>query len=590
MGQKLESLQAEYFKLAAFASWLEKEQVELRSYIFQPHEEDAESSRNKEKSEDENQMLVQLNNSNGVSVLDWAMSTGCSVIEKDGIRSIFTNIRTVDALREALRRAIRLTHPLRLNPTIKAVAPRVTNHLSFSVFERLGRLESPKGVPEHDYFSANPDRLLETDVKTRLIRQHHQCAFPILIRPSRLERSYSQDQLQPLVLSSIFSHAVPHACIYHMNLAKIRNFRKVGEKFYNHSRMELGVDEEPSLSNIHQRTILIAYDLDIGRVQRAFLQLGLAIRMCFAMNLHRPEGYTNCKSAADREQAKRVFWAVWFFDTMVPHFFAQPPSIGLDVVKIDVPQVLSDFDQVEADQARFSIGLICIRRLAAEIGEAQRKGDESDILEIFEDHLFEFYGNLPPYNRYSHADRVSSSSTIWARRSFFCVLLDYCQCWITLYRPFLPSPTAITRTSQAAVAMVRIFEAWFRVSAQSGDGFDCFFRPYLYHFMSAIQIFKINATQSDRAPPLVLQSRSYLAKMLHMYRKTPTYYSFDRSQLEQDLLAFMDTHNISLDETYPENVNTLEDDPSADGGWGIFSLPEDQREDEEAPDQNLEYI
>ncbi|KAG0164568.1 hypothetical protein DFQ28_010152 [Apophysomyces sp. BC1034] len=589
----MDDMQANVAQLVAAFGQLQREHYEIARLVRKNNAEDTTITKQKEREREgeEEQLLASLGDSSRVSLLEWAMNTGWPVLEKDGIQSIYTNIRTLDALSEALRRAIQFTHPLRLNPTIKTVAPRVTNNLSFSVFECLGRLQSAIRVPEHDHYSANPDRLLETNVMTRLVRQHHQCSFPILVSPSRFERHYSQDQLKSLVLSSIFSHSVPHACIYHLNLVKIRDFRKLGEKFYNYSRNGLGVDEEPTLSNIHQRTILIAYDLDIGRVQTAFLHLGIAIRNCLTLNLHRPEGYMHCKTAFEREQAKRVFWAVWFFDSMVPHFFAQPPSIGLDVVKIDVPHILSDFDQVEADQTRFSIGLICIRRLAAEIGEAEnRGGGTGSLLGTFEEHLLDFYHNLAPYNRYPYADRVSSSSTIWARRSFFCILLDYCQCWITLYQPLLPSPTAILRTSQAAVAMTKLFDAWFRISAQSADGFDCFFRPYLYHFMSIIQIFKVNATEPGRAPPLVQQSRCYLSKLLRMYRKTPTYYSFEKSQLEQSLLMFMDTHHIPLTDVCPEDIDILEDNPAADGGWNIFSLPEEEQGDEEPPDQDMEYF
>jgi hypothetical protein len=81
-------------------------------------------------------------------------------------------------------------------------------------------------------------------------------------------------------------------------------------------------------------------------------------------------------------------------------------------------------------------------------------------------------------------------------------LLDYCQCWIDLYRAFLPvgkrdgfsqiELEAMQHTSQAAVASVQLFQAWFQSSVQSEDGFDCFFRPYLYHFMSTKGVFSVS--------------------------------------------------------------------------------------------------
>jgi hypothetical protein len=306
---------------------------------------------------------------------------------------------------------------------------------------------------------------------TRLIKQHHQCGFPILVSPSRFERHYQQGALQSVVLSSIFCHIAPHACIYHPELVHLQDFRTLGERFYDHSRTELGLDDHaPTLSNIHQRTLLITYDLDLGRVRRAFLHLGVAIRMCFALDLHRPEGYQHFTNAFDREQAKRVFWTVWFYDSMVPHFFAQTSTIRNDDIKIQVPCVLSDFDPIETDQTRFAISVIQIRRTHSEKS------------------LRAFYKSLPETGRCHRMQSMASATSIWTRRTYFCVLLDYCLGWITLYRPKLPHKLAICRTSQAAFAMLHLFSCWFGI----GKHFDCFFRPYLFHYMSIIQVFKVN--------------------------------------------------------------------------------------------------
>ncbi|RCH98791.1 hypothetical protein CU098_008420, partial [Rhizopus stolonifer] len=199
----------------------------------------------------------------GPSVYDWAIETGWPVIENaDGMKSIFT---------------------------------KITKH-TFTLFESLNRYTTAASGTKNsvDGMGNNfDDHYLETDVMARLIYQHHQCGFPILVSPSRFENHYRQGQLKPLVLSSVFSHAVPHACIYHPHLAQIQQFRELGNRFYNHSHDLLGIDEPANLSNIHQRTLLITYDLDLGRVRRAFLHIGIAIRMCFMLNLHRPEGYVS---------------------------------------------------------------------------------------------------------------------------------------------------------------------------------------------------------------------------------------------------------------------------------------------------------
>ncbi|ORY96023.1 hypothetical protein BCR42DRAFT_430599 [Absidia repens] len=538
------------------------------------------------------------------TVIDWAARTGWQVSSDNGLTSIHTNITSYEDLREAVRRALQMSYrfqgpPLYSSPTCPQNPIFVDELPSFGAFEKLGRISSNRPQlksnssassspaspsssssstsphsssasstsSSHSHDSTHTDHLLETDVMTRLIKQHHQCGFPILVSPARFERHYQQGELKSVVLSSIFCHIAPHACIYHPQLVHLQDFRTLGERFYDHSRMELGLDEQLNLSNIHQRTLLITYDLDLGRVKRAFMHLGLAIRMCFALDLHRPAGYVHCTTAFEREQAKRVFWTVWFFDSMVPHFFAQPSTIRNEDIQIEVPCVLVDFDPTETDQTRFAISLIHVRRLHSEKS------------------LRSFYKRLPESSRCAHHQPpVITTSSLWTRRTYFCILLDYCLLWITLYRPRLPRKVAIRRTSQAAFAMLHLFTQWFH----SSPDFDCFFRPYLFHYMSIIQVFKNNITQQDgpRSPALIAQSQAALVQLFHMYRTTPTHRSFAESQLEKDLLMFIQQHGIlTLSQLQygqhqapdPGILGELMDDPenSEYYGWGIFSVVKD---------------
>lgn len=274
------------------------------------------------------------------SIVDWAISKGWPIIENnDGWKSILTTIKSFEGLsdlKDTLQHTLseiykekgmplykQPTHVLNPNvitvikPTVPNIPFAITDNKkehTFTLFESLNRYSSNKN---NSYDTSIDDRYLETDVMTRLIHQHHKCGFPILVIPSRFENHYKQGQLKSLVLSSIFSHSVPHCCIYHPHLAQIQDFRELGSKFYDHSHDLLGIDEPANLSNIHQRTLLITYDLDLGRVRRAFLHIGIAIRMCFMLNLHRPEGYISCKTPYEREQSKRIFWTVWFYDNMV---------------------------------------------------------------------------------------------------------------------------------------------------------------------------------------------------------------------------------------------------------------------------------
>jgi hypothetical protein len=288
----------------------------------------------------------------GPSVHDWAISNGWPVLESaDGMKTIFTAIKNCEGLSEALRNTIETIYNTKGNPiyrqpndaqlfnhisrvdlsfneigqrklqqrqhSITSLEDRGKKEHSFTLFDSLNRYTKSVGGKTNISLANGADRYLENDVMSRLIHQHHQCGFPTLVSPSRFENHFRQGQLKPLVLSSVFSHSVPHCCVYHPHLAQIQDFRELGNKFYNHSHDLLGIDEPANLSNIHQRALLITYDLDLGRVRRAFLHIGIAIRMCFMLNLHRPEGYLSCKSAFEREQSKRIFWTIWFYDNMV---------------------------------------------------------------------------------------------------------------------------------------------------------------------------------------------------------------------------------------------------------------------------------
>ncbi|CAO3701836.1 unnamed protein product [Rhizopus stolonifer] len=534
------------------------------------------------------------------SIQDWAQQKGWSVDEKaNGQRSIHTNINSFEDLSKTIRNTMYLIHnlkgdPLYRQPSLDFSVPIYEEH-SFGFFESLGRLPTCGGkmtlrnddgriTNQMMAQSSVDEKYLEVDVMTRLIHQHHQCSFPTLVSPARFENHYRQGSLKPLVLSSIFSHSVPHISIYHPHLAQIQDFRELGVKFYDHSHDLLGVDDEPaSISNIHQRTFLITYDLDHGRVRRAYLHLGIAIRMCFMLNLHRPEGYTSCRTPFEVEQSKRIFWTVWFYDNMVPQLFLDESStMKLSQISVDLPALLLEFNQLESEQTLFAIGLIQIRRLAGEIAEDLRKLAPSQLVERYKPRLHRFYSQLGVNQRFgTHRE----FETIWQRRQYYCVLLDYCQAWITLYRALLPSSSATTLgpqeqeailyTSQAAVAMIQLFESWFQSSPMLG--FDCFFRPYLYHFMSAKHIFSVNATQIGRSSVLVSISRAYLALLLRLYQITPTKRSFDESHVENGLLELLRTHRIGMNErVYPNMIHeALLDDPSADGGWSIFSIQQD---------------
>lgn len=61
--------------------------------------------------------------------------------------------------------------------------------------------------------------------------------------------------------------------------------------------------------------------------------------------------------------------------------------------------------------------------------------------------------------------------------------------------------------------------------------------------------------------------------LIQLYQTTPTKRSFDESQLEKDMMQFLNTYQIGVNEIayQPMIDEALMDDPKADGGWSIFS-------------------
>lgn len=187
-------------------------------------------------------------------------------------------------------------------------------------------------------------------------------------------------------------------------------------------------------------------------------------------------------------------------------FHDQLSTIKLNQISIDLPTPLPDFTRIELDQTTFAVSLIQIRKIAASISEESRTMKPRALVDRFREKLIRYYRSLLTHLQFSRLNLIEfpPDTSIWGRRTYFCILLDYCQCWISLYRALLPSANhqgenpltkneneAILHTSQAALAILQLFQNWFRCSVQSEDGFDCFFRPYLYHFMSAKNIFSV---------------------------------------------------------------------------------------------------
>ncbi|ORY99957.1 hypothetical protein BCR43DRAFT_128209 [Syncephalastrum racemosum] len=497
---------------------------------------------------EKNQLLVTRKNKSPslpppatACLVSWAAKHGWPTHVVDGLYSIHTNITTLHDLRVFLVRALCHLHTTHMpfspfdQPHLR---PDPTDAGALCAFKCLGRFESPtKSSSQHGPCGTTQqtprlDELMSMDI-VRLLAGYEECFLPLSDHPSLLVQRYCANTLPQALLFAILAHALPHAAVYHPHLLpphwSITKAKAAAQVLCERADLD---DFEPTLIGIHHRLYLTLYHLDVGRVQRAFIQLGLLIRHCFALNLHLPNTLRTWP-VEERKLAIHLFWNVWYIDSLVPLFYGQP-SVMREHEIASCP--------LERDDPLAQ--MIVARQLL--------------LAHPIADDLHAFYRLLPRKAKFETVVcHPSSPSSIWASRALHGVLLDYCQAWITFFKTEDNTPPP--HVTQAAVAIMYICETW---CTQPRYGFDCFFRSFLFHFISAVHVFKDNS--------LATASKTALVRMLTFYKTTPTFNSFGESALAKQIESTMTEYNIQADACDPQHLIQAGLGPEESPRWLLF--------------------
>lgn len=517
---------------------------------------------------------------------------------EDGLITLETNIKLLDDLRSTLVKLLEAMYgraglPLRpglgpgpgrsdAGPFYNEFQHRASTHFDLCVqnlvvFDKLNRYRDGGSTSEVANYSSTS--MLSASMVQETMVKYADCGFPVLVAPNRWLNRYPTciSHFGESLKASIYCSSMTHGVRFHGHRDDDAE-RLVDHAFPIAHDSDLG---DLNIELLWKLLHLISYDLDYGRVERAYLNIGLMVRTCFALDLHIPAGYIECADDLAREQTKRLFWAAWLFDSLVPQFFGLPAIMNSEEIKIEPPMVIDGMDNDEIERTEFIRHIIQSRMAARQICQAKSiltSSDESYLMpkiSSLEHILLGYHESLPAWIRDERNDSPIPE-TIWRRRTRFCTLIENFTNWIVLYQQYLPASgtlrninsferLAISRCADSANIIQRLFISWLSSTNQTTD---CMFRPYLYHYMVTIDIYKVSKSIEvvvvlpctlliavrfsiqylAVSPYIDGQRRDFarqsLVRLLQLYRQTPLYLARERSRLEQDVLKFL--HSISV--------------------------------------------
>jgi hypothetical protein len=431
--------------------------------------------------------------------------------------TIETNIRLLDDLRSTLLKLLKTMYsraglPLRSYPS-KPLIPRAfpvvadnleqkkraSQHRSMVVFDQLSRYTDI--ISLEDAVNNGMD-VLDSTTMQGILMTYADCGFPLLVSSSLAAETCNMfmSSENRALKASVYCTSIFHGTKFH-NHGHVDADQIAKVLFPTAYEFDLG---DPNIGMIWQLLHLVSHDLDYGNIQKAYLNIGTLARICFALDLHRPCGYLKYYDILSKEQVKRAFWCVWLFDSLVPQFFGLPDVINPEEIKIDVPLIVDGMDTHDAERTVFIQQIISSRMVSRKITQAitgMVSNDEAYILSVVTnmEHIIRgHYNSLPTWIPQEIGSK-NNSDTMWRRRTKFCTLIEACTNWICLYQSYLPNGSssdrlsnleklALNRCIESAKTLQDLFINWLSLMPKETD---CMFRPYLYHYMTTIDIYKV---------------------------------------------------------------------------------------------------
>lgn len=101
-----------------------------------------------------------------------------------------------------------------------------------------------------------------------------------------------------------------------------------------------------SLSGIEARMLSVLYNLRFSSNSSVWIEVGIAMRICTDLGLHRELHYSRL-DPSDAQRQRRLFWSVYVIERYVSWSLGRPFSIAEEEIDADIP---ADVDPVKRDQ------------------------------------------------------------------------------------------------------------------------------------------------------------------------------------------------------------------------------------------------
>ncbi|KAK1846348.1 hypothetical protein CCHR01_11014 [Colletotrichum chrysophilum] len=159
---------------------------------------------------------------------------------------------------------------------------------------------------------------------------------------------------------------------------------------------------EMALEHIHCMIMLLIYSLFNSSGGSAWHLLGLAVKTCISLGLHRePDAHSNL-TISEATRRRWLFWTVYYFDRMISLVMDRPVSIQDDDISVRLP-IEDGHVPVSADISSKRLPISRYLILYSQLISSIRAGRKDDVLLTYSNIIH--WRDLPP-----NGDRHSSSN------------------------------------------------------------------------------------------------------------------------------------------------------------------------------------
>ncbi|KAF2276045.1 fungal-specific transcription factor-like protein [Westerdykella ornata] len=268
----------------------------------------------------------------------------------------------------------------------------------------------------------------------------------------------------------------------------------LGERLFDnvHKRVEKTLSAPVDIQGINMLILTGMYHFHQDNEPLAWRLIGLAVRQCFELGLHRRETYDIIfTNAAERAAAVRTFWSVyvldrrWSFGTGMP-FAMQEADIDPNLPKPD-----EDNPYLSAMIAYSGIASKVWRSVANP--DASQNHIRKEDVGFLDFQVLNWHRNIPESLRFVHPEsgRTPEPASRGLRRLQVALYLRANQMRILIYRPVLHSATSIMKHLDFAETVVTIAKDTIRVLThinQTSDLYRTQQTMFNYFLISALAV------------------------------------------------------------------------------------------------------